>query len=51
MTVTHDLQQLCQAQGTAQISVSKAGELIFDQRYIDSPIDVFAVQKGHRFNF
>jgi CubicO group peptidase (beta-lactamase class C family) len=46
MTVTHDLQQLCQAQGTAQISVSKAGELIFDQRYIDSPIDVFAVQKG-----
>lgn len=46
MTTTQDLEQLCKAQGTAQISVSKAGALVFDQSYISAPIDVFAVQKG-----
>ena len=46
MTVSQDLQQLCQAQGTAQISVSKADTLVFDQRLMTTPVDVYAVQKG-----
>ena len=46
MSVSQDLQQLCQAQGTAQISVSKAGTLMFDQRPMSTPVDVYAVQKG-----
>ena len=46
MTLSQDLQQLCQAQGTAQISVSKAGTLVFDQRPVSTPVDVYAVQKG-----
>ena len=46
MSVSEDLQQLCQAQGTAQISVSKAGTLVFDQCPMSMPVDVYAVQKG-----
>lgn len=46
MTASQDLQQLCQDEGTAQISVSKAGILVFDQCLMSKPVDVYAVQKG-----
>lgn len=47
MSQVHDqLEALCHDQGTAQLSISKRGEVCFNSSHYDAPVDVYAVQKG-----